>query len=154
MASRFHSGILGFAPLTVFVRPTASHIMKKIILTLICFSLVLACLTFTAAEITLAAAKDSAKDYHLVQTQMLDSDPAGGTPLTVYVLLFPDDTRPEVFKTFDSKEMEAWLGALPRGSVVHYDANGFLPRVLPAKLEALKASCQKKGVSFIESPVN
>ena len=68
----FHSGILGFAPLTVFVRPTASHIMKKIILTLICFSLVLACLTFTAAEITLAAAKDSAKDYHLVQTQMLD----------------------------------------------------------------------------------
>ena len=34
--------------------------MKKIILTLICFSLVLACLTFSAAEITFAAAKDSA----------------------------------------------------------------------------------------------
>jgi len=75
--------------------------MKNIVLTLICFSLVLTCLTFSAAEITLAAAKDSAKDYHLVQTQMLDSDPAGGTPLTVYVLLFPDDTRPnrpQVFK--------------------------------------------------------
>jgi len=128
--------------------------MKNIILTLICFSLVLACLTFSAAEITLAAAKDSAKDYHLVQTQMLDSDPAGGTPLTVYVLLFPDDTRPQVFKTFDSKEMEAWLRALPRGSVVHYDANGFLPRVQPAQLETLKALCQKKGVDFIESAVN
>jgi len=128
--------------------------MKKIILTLICFSLVLTCLTFSAAEITLAAAKDSAKDYHLVQTQMLDSDPAGGTPLTVYVLLFPDDTRPQVFKTFDSKEMEACLGALPRGSVVHCDANGFLPRVQPAQLETLKALCQKKGVDLIESSIN
>ena len=107
---------------------------------------------FIEAQPTAAVAW--AKDYHLVETQMLDSDPAGGTPLTVYVLLFPDDTRPEVFKTFDSKEMEAWLIGKPRGSVVHYDANGFLPRVLPAKLEALKASCQKKGVSFIESPVN
>ncbi len=102
----------------------------------------------------LLAAVAWAKDYHLVESQMLDSDPAGGTPLTVYVLLFPNDTRPQVFKTFDSKEMEAWLIGLPRGSVVHYDANGFLPPVLPAKLEALKASCQKKGVSFIESPVN
>jgi len=107
---------------------------------------------FIEAQLTAAVAW--AKDYHLVETQMLDSDPAGGTPLTVYVLLFPDDTRPQVFKTFDSKEMEAWLIGKPRGSVVHYDANGFLPRVLPAKLEALKASCQKKGVSFIESPVN
>src|SRR5881394_1153208 len=60
-------------------------------------------------ETQLTAAVYWAKDYHLVETQMLDSDPAGGTPLTVYVLLFPDDTRPEVFKTFDSKEMEAWL---------------------------------------------
>lgn len=105
-------------------------------------------------EAPLTAAVAWAKDYHLVETQMLDSDPAGGTPLTVYVLLFPDDTRPQVFKTFDSKEMEAWLIGLSRGSVVHYDANGFLPRVLPAKLEALKASCQKKGVDFIESAVN
>ncbi len=107
---------------------------------------------FIEAQLTAAVAW--AKDYHLVESQMLDSDPAGGTPLTVYVLLFPNDTRPQVFKTFDSKEMEAWLIGKPRGSVVHYDANGFLPRVLPAKLEALKASCQKKGVSFIESPVN
>ena len=108
-------------------------------------------------EAPLTAAVDWARDYHLVEIRMWDSDPAGGTPLTVYALLFPDDTRPnrpQVFKTFDSKEMEAWLIGKPRGSVVHYDANGFLPRVLPAKLEALKASCQKKGVSFIESPVN
>ena len=107
---------------------------------------------FIEAQLTAAVAW--AKDYRLVETQMLDSDPAGGTPLTVYVLLFPDDTRPQVFKTFDSKEMEAWLIGLPRGSVVHYDANGFLPRVLPAKLEALKSSCQKNGVDFIESAVN
>ena len=105
-------------------------------------------------EAPLAAAVAWAKDYHLVETQMLDSDPAGGTPLTVYVLLFPDDTRPQVFKTFDSKEMEAWLTGIPRGSVVHYDAKGFLPRVLRAKLESLKASCQKNGVDFIESAVN
>ena len=70
---------------------------------------------FIEAQLTVAV--DWAKDYRLVETQMLDSDPAGGRPLTVYVLLFPDDTRPQVFKTFDSKEMEAWLIGLPRGSV-------------------------------------
>ena len=114
--------------------------MKKIILILYCF--------------TLTAAVSWAKDYHLVETQMLDSEYVGGRPLTVYVLVMPDETRPQVFKTFDSKEMEAWLSSLPRESVVHYDANGFLPRVESAKLEALKTCCQKKGVSFIESPVN
>src|SRR6266704_6149771 len=41
-------------------------------------------------EAPLTAAVAWAKDYHLAETQMLDSDPAGGTPLTVYVLLFPD----------------------------------------------------------------
>jgi hypothetical protein len=121
--------------------------MKKAILTFVCFSFVLGCLT-------LSAARDSAKEPHLVQTQMLDSDPAGRTPLTVYVLLTPDNTRPQVFKTFDSKEMEARLSTLPRGSVVHYDANGFLPRVEGALIEALRSYCQNKGVGFVESNVN
>ena len=93
------------------------------------------------------------KIYHLVETQMLDAD-ISGSPLTVYVLLFPDDTRPKVFKTFDSKEMEAWLSSLPRDSVVHYEANGFSPRVDSTKLEALKTCCQKKGVSLSEGMVN
>jgi hypothetical protein len=114
--------------------------MKKIIL-------ILCCLTLTAAV-------GWAKDYHLVQTQMLDSGPVGKTPLTVYVLVMPDETRPQVFKTFDSTEMEAWLSGLSRGSIVHYDANGFLPPVLPAQVQALTDCCQKKGISFIESPVN
>jgi hypothetical protein len=114
--------------------------MKKIIL-------VLCCLTLTIAA-------GWAKNYHLVQTQMLDSEVVDGRPLTVYVLVMPDETRPQVFKTFDSKDMEAWLSSLPHDSVVHYDANGFLPRVESAKLEALKTSCQKKGVSLVESTVN
>jgi hypothetical protein len=114
--------------------------MKKIIL-------ILCCLTLTIAA-------GWAKDYHLVQTQMLDSGLVGKTPLTVYVLVMPDETRPQVFKTFDSTEMEAWLSSLPHATVVHYDANGFLPRVESAKLEALKTCCQKKGVSLVESNVN
>jgi len=68
--------------------------------------------------------------------------------------MMPDETRPQVFRTFDSKEMEACLSSLPRDSVVRYDANGFLPPVESAGLEALKACCQKKGISFIGSPVN
>jgi hypothetical protein len=84
---------------------------------------------------------------------MLDSDPGGGAPLTVYVLLMPDNTRPQVFKTFASKEMEARLSGLPQGSVVHYDVNGFLPRLERALVETLKACCQKKGVGFIETAV-
>jgi hypothetical protein len=120
--------------------------MKKTILTVVCLSVVLACLPLNAA-------RDSAKDYHLVQTQMLDSDPGGGAPLTVYVLLMPDNTRPQVFKTFASKEMEARLSGLPQGSVVHYDVNGFLPRLERALVETLKTCCQKKGVGFIETAV-
>jgi hypothetical protein len=79
--------------------------MKKIILILCCLTL------------TIAAGR--AKDYHLVQTQMLDSEVVDGRPLTVYVLVMPDETRPQVFKTFDSKEMETLLSSLPNDSVVH-----------------------------------
>jgi len=93
-----------------------------------------------------------AKDYHLVQTQMLDSDVTNGRPLTVYVLTMPDDTRPQVFKTFGSKEMEARFGSLGAGSVVYYDANGFLPRVQSGEFEKLKAACEEKGVRFDADP--
>ena len=109
--------------------------MKNIILALVC--------------LTLTATAGWAKDYHLVQTQMLDSEIVDRRPLTVYVFVMPDQTRPQVFKTFDSKEMKAWLSGLPHDSVVYYDANGFLPRVESVKLEALKTCCQKKGISLI-----
>ncbi len=97
-----------------------------------------------------------AKDFHLVQTQLLDNEASGvpGDVSTVYVLVPPDDSRPFVFKTFDSKAMNAAISSLRRGSVVHYDANGFLPRVPEAQMEALRTSCRKKGVDFIKSNVN
>jgi hypothetical protein len=113
--------------------------MKKIIL-------ILCCLTLTAAV-------GWAKDYHLVQTYIADDDVATNTvALAVYVLVPPDtSSRAIVFKTFDTKKMEAWLSGLPRDSVVRYDANGFMSPVESAKLEALKTCCEKKGVSFIPS---
>jgi len=97
------------------------------------------------------------KDYHLVQTYIVDSGaaPVGAGKQAVYVFVPPDNSsRAVVFQTFDSKDMEAWLSGLPRGSIVHYDGNGFMPRVPSAQLDALKTACQKKGVSFIESMVN
>jgi hypothetical protein len=113
--------------------------MKKIIL-------ILCCLTLTATV-------GWAKDYHLVQTYIADDDVATNTAeLAVFVLVPPDNSsRDIVFKTFDSKVMEAWLSGLPRDSVVRYDANGFMSPVESAKLEALKTCCQKKGISFIPS---
>jgi len=119
--------------------------MKKMFLSVGGFALVLACFA-------LGAAKESSKDYHLVQTQMLDGPSDGKNPPTVYVLLFPDNTRPQVFQSFDSQQMEAWLRGLPRGSVVRYDANAFLPRVPTVQLETLKSVCRKKDVSLLESP--
>jgi hypothetical protein len=116
--------------------------MKKIIL-ILCF-------------FTLTAAVGWAKDYHLVQTYIADDDlGTNKQALAVYVLVPPDNSsRAIVFKTFDTKMMEAWLSGLPRDSVVHYDANGFMPPVEPAKLEALKTCCEKKGIGFVVSNVN
>jgi hypothetical protein len=116
--------------------------MKKIIL-------ILCCLTLTAAV-------GWAADYHLVQTYIVDSDATTNrVARAVYVLIPPDtSTRAVVFKTFDSKEMEARLSSLPHDSAIHYDADGFMPPVESAKLETLKTCCQKKGISFIQSGVD
>jgi hypothetical protein len=117
--------------------------MKKTIL-------ILCCLTLTAAV-------GWAKDYHLVQTFIADGDFGTNRQQApaVYVLVPPDSSsRAIVFKTFDAKMMEVWLSSLPRDSVVHYDANGFMPPVESAKLEALKTCCEKKGIGFIVSNVN
>lgn len=110
--------------------------------------------TFTWLCLTLTTAFALAADYHLVQTQILDGGSRRNNPPTVYVMLMPDGTRPQVFQEFDSQQMEARLGSLPRGSVVHYDANGLLKPVSSAKLEAIKACCRKHGMTFVESPVN
>ena len=116
--------------------------MKEIILILCC--------------LTLPAAVGLAADYHLVQTYIVDADATTSrVARAVYVLVTPDNsTRAVVFKTFDSKEMEAWLSGLPHDSIVHYDADGFMPSAESAKLEALKTSCEKKGIGFIASNVN
>ena len=93
--------------------------------------------------------------FSLVKSTSPAADVVQKAPSSLELVLIDDHV---VFTTATNismeMEMEAWLIGLPRGSVVHYDANGFLPRVVPAKLEPLEASCQKKGVSFIESPVN
>ena len=70
--------------------------MKKIIFTLVCFSLVFVCLK-------LSAAKESAKDYHLVQSQIYDEVPLHGPvdSATVCVLVFPDQHL-YVFRAFHS----------------------------------------------------
>jgi hypothetical protein len=121
--------------------------MKRTLYTLACSLLVLVCLTG-------GAAKDSAKDYHLVQAQMLDGGSDGKNPPTVFVLLFPDNTRPKVFERIESKELEAWLSGLPKGSVVHYEHNRWFPPVERAALDALKAACQKKSVSLVVDAPN
>jgi len=120
--------------------------MKKI-------TLILFCLTLTTAFAWAA-------DYHLVQTFMVDSVvPPGVTPakagLTVYVLVPPDkSSRAVVFKTFDSKTMEARLSELPRGSIVHYEPDPRGPQVPSAELEALKTCCAKKGIGLSVSNTN
>ncbi len=121
--------------------------MKKILLSLSCFALVLAC-------VALAATKESPNYYRLVQVQMLDGGSDGKTLPIVYVLLYPDKTRPTVFQRFGSQNMEAWLSSLPRASEVIYDANGCLPPVDLAQFKALKTACEKKGVRFVPSAVN
>jgi len=121
--------------------------MNKILLSVACFSLVL-------AFFALGATKESPKNYHLVQVQVLDGGSDGKTLPIVYVLLHPDNTRPTVFQRFGSQNMEARLSSLPRGSEVVYDANGFLPPVDPAQLKAVKTACEKKGVRFVQSAVN
>ena len=84
------------------------------------------------------------------QAQILNDAKTNQNPPTIYVLVMPDNTRMS-FNTLDSKEMETLLSVLPSGSVLHCNFDKRLPSVPSAKLEALKAGCQKKGVSFIES---
>jgi len=48
--------------------------------------------------------------------------------------------------------MEEAIGNLPRGSVLHYDANALMARPPEAQMQTLMAYCKEKGISFIESP--
>ena len=110
-------------------------IMKKL-------TLIWLCLTLTTAFAL-------ATDYRLVQTYIADSNVAGKSAPVVHVLLPSDNSsRPVVFQTFGSKAMESSLSALPKGSVVTYDANGFAESVPSAQLDAIRALCQTNGITF------
>ena len=124
--------------------------MKKITLTLVGLSLVLVCLKLSAA-----AAKDSAKDYHLVQSQIADEVPLRGPvdSATFYVLVCPDQ-RLYVFRAFHSHPMEETLKDFPRGSVLHYDGNALAAPPQQAQMQALMDFCKTKGISFILTPTN
>ena len=122
--------------------------MKKIILTLVCFSFVLVCLK-------LSAAKDSDKDYHLVQSNIEDEIPLHGPvgSTTVYVLVCPDQ-RLHVFRAFHSHPMEEIIKHFPRGSVLHYDGSAVLTMPPQAQIQTLMDFCKTNGISFILSPIN
>jgi hypothetical protein len=124
--------------------------MKKIIFTVVCFSLLLVCLKLSAA-----AAKDSAKDYHLVQSQIGDEVPMRGPvdSATVYVLVCPDQ-RLYVFRAFHSHPMEEVIKHFPRGSVLHFDGNALATRPAETQMQALAAFCKSKGIDFVLAPTN
>ena len=125
-----------------------AHTMKTITLILCCLAL------------TTAAA--SAKDYHLVTTQLRGA-PASGSPAqfpVVYVLLAPDRTgqlNPLVYQTFDSRDMELDIGVLTRsgiiapGSVLHFDPKPDLERPTEAQIQSLKDYCKKLGITLVVS---
>jgi hypothetical protein len=112
-------------------------------------------ITFILLCLALNTAVVRAEEHHLVQTQIQDAS-APGVPvesLTVYVLVSPDH-RPQVFKTFNSTQMEAAIGNLPRGSVLHYDANAMIKSPPNSQLQALIANCKKRDISLMLSPTN
>jgi hypothetical protein len=122
--------------------------MKRIILTLFCFSFVL-------LSLKLSAAKDSAKDYHLVQSQISDEVPSRGPvgSATVYVLVCPDQ-RLYVFRAFHSHPMEEIIKHFPRESVLHYDGNALTAPPTQSQIVALTDFCKTKDISLILTPTN
>src|SRR4051812_780792 len=124
--------------------------MKKVILTLVCFSLVFVCLKLGAG-----AATDSAKEYHLVQSQIGDEVPLHGPvdSATVYVLVCPDQ-RLYVFRACHSHRMEEIIKNFPRGSILHYDGSALAERPPEAQMQALTAFCKSKGIDVILTPTN
>ena len=124
--------------------------MRKVIITLACFSLVLVCLKLRAG-----AAKDSPKHYHLVQSQIGDEVPLRGPveSATVYVLVCADQ-RLYVFRAFHSHRMEEVIKHFPRGSVLHYDGNALAAPPSEAQRRALTSFCKSKGIDLVFTPTN
>ena len=122
--------------------------MKRIIFTLVCFSIAF-------AGLKLAAAKDPPKDYHLVQSQIGDEIPLHGPvdSATVYVLVCPDE-RLYVFRAFHSHPMEEIIKHFPRGSVLHYDGNALETQPAEAQIQVLAAFCKSKGIDLVLTPTN
>jgi hypothetical protein len=122
--------------------------MQKVVLALVCFLVVF-------AGLRLAAAEDSPKEYHLVQSQIGDEVPLHGPvdSATVYVLVCPDQ-RLYVFRAFHSHPMEEIIKHFPRGSVLHYDGNALATRPPEAQMQALTTFCKSKGIDLVLTLTN
>lgn len=122
--------------------------MKHTVYTLVCISLAL-------VRLAMGAGEDSAKDYHLVQSQIADEVPTRGPvdSATVYVLVCPDQ-RVYVFRAFHSQRMEEVIKHFPRGSVLHYDGNALATPPQETQTKALADFCKSKGIELVFTPTN
>jgi hypothetical protein len=116
-------------------------------------------ITFVLLCLSLAIAVASAKDAHLIESQMLYNDAQGHVAYSiVYVLVPPNGQSPIVFKTFDSDVMEHTIGDVVRNGVLYYDASPIHSGgdILPtnAQIQSLQAYCKKSGIGFVISPTN
>jgi hypothetical protein len=106
--------------------------------------------------ISLATIACSASDYYLIQSQVQDEVPMHGPvdKATIYVLLQPD-RRVDVFRAFDSHQMEEIVKHFPRGSVLHYVGSGLIPEgPKSAEIDKLMAFCKSKGITLDLMPTN
>jgi hypothetical protein len=126
------------------VAPTALN-MKTIKFILLCLSL------------TTAIA--SAKDFHLVETQVSNTNSQGHLVYSwVYVLIAPDGTKQSTFTTFEPKTMGQTIVKIVRKGILYYDAspihNG--GDILPtnAQIQSLQDYCKTNGIDLILTPTN
>jgi hypothetical protein len=111
--------------------------------------------------ITLTTAAASAKDYHLMTTQLRGA-PASCTPAkfpVVYVLLFSNENGfpvPLVYTKFDSEDMRLDLRNLvghgiALGSVLHFDPQPDLEFPTSAQIQSLTDYCKTLGITLVVS---
>jgi hypothetical protein len=106
--------------------------------------------------VSLATIACRASDYYLIQSQVQDEVPMHGPvdKATIYVLLQPD-RRVDVFRAFDSHQMEEIVKYFPRGSVLHYVGSGLIPGgPKSVEIDILMAFCKSKGITLDLMPTN